>query len=249
MAAKPESSTEDRGKTPPTWSTPKDAREESGEYPNYSVRKTRSGHVLMFDDTKDKEHLTFQHRSGSMLQFLPDGAIQSVANKGRFDTTFGEFRSKVTGAQDTTVDGGSSTMTKGDVNTTTYGNSVQAVNGNQSTAIAGSMGIMAGGQVGIVAPTFNGKFTNATLETGGNLNFKAGSILALVTPGTGGIKAAQGAGITSEEIAAMEAPKIGANVPGGASFAMIGREIHFNGSTKVKVADIPNVSVKPSTTV
>jgi hypothetical protein len=130
MAAKPESSTEDRGKTPPTWSTPKDAREGSGEYPNCSVRKTRSGHVIMIDDTKDKEHLTFQHRSGSMLQFLPDGAIQSVANKGRFDTTFGEYRSKVTGAQDTTVDGDSSTITKGDVNTTTYGNSVQAVNGS-----------------------------------------------------------------------------------------------------------------------
>lgn len=119
-----------RGKTPDQWESPEDARKNGGTYPNYWVRKTRSGHVMMLDDTKDNEHMTFQHRSGSMVQFMPDGAVQIVTNKGRYDITFGEQRVKVTGAQDTTVDGDVSYKTKKNYNQTVFGDSIVAVNGS-----------------------------------------------------------------------------------------------------------------------
>jgi hypothetical protein len=124
-----DSTTDPRGKTPETWSSPEDARKNGGTYPNYWVRKTRSGHVMMLDDTKDNEHMTFQHRSGSMVQFMPDGAVQIVTHKGRYDITFGEQRVKVTGAQDTTVDGDASYKTGKNFNQTVYGDSIVSVKG------------------------------------------------------------------------------------------------------------------------
>jgi hypothetical protein len=94
-----------RSPSPPKYSMPEDARKKPSEYPNYWVRKTRSGHVVMMDDTKGNEHLTIQHRSGTMMQFLPDGALHISTNKGRYDTTFGEQRTKVTGSSDLTASG------------------------------------------------------------------------------------------------------------------------------------------------
>jgi hypothetical protein len=128
--SKADNTTDKRGETPKEWETPEDARKKGGKYPNYWVRKSRSGHIMMLDDTQDNEHMTFQHRSGSMVQFLPDGALQIVTNKGRYDVTFGENRVKVTGAIDTTADGDISTKTKKNYNQTVYGDSAVAVKGS-----------------------------------------------------------------------------------------------------------------------
>lgn len=131
MAEKDTGGGKSRKDTPETWDSPEDARKKGGEYPNYWVRKTRSGHVFMFDDTKENEHITLQHRSGTMIQLMPDGGFQIVSHKGRYDVTFGENRIKVTGAQDTTVDGDASYKTKGNFSSTTYGDHTTAVKGKQ----------------------------------------------------------------------------------------------------------------------
>jgi hypothetical protein len=143
MAEKDSASGTDRGTTPEKWDSPPDAREKGGEYPNYWVRKTRSGHTFMFDDTKENEHITLQHRSGTMIQLMPDGGFQIVSHKGRYDVTFGENRIKVTGAQDTTVDGDVSIKAKKNYNATIYGDKSDTVRGksvetakSKSTTIA-----------------------------------------------------------------------------------------------------------------
>lgn len=121
---------QNRGETPTEWDTPEDARKNGGDYPNYWVRKSRSGHVMMLDDTKDNEHMTFQHRSGTMVQFLPDGGLQIVTNKGRYDVTFGEQRVRVTGAIDTKATGSISEKTEKHYNQTVYGDSAVAIKGS-----------------------------------------------------------------------------------------------------------------------
>ena len=80
MAEKTQTSNIDGGKTPSSWDSPPDAREKGSEYPNYWVRKTRSGHTFMLDDTKNNEHVTLQHRSGTMIQLMPDGGFQIVSH-------------------------------------------------------------------------------------------------------------------------------------------------------------------------
>jgi len=122
--------------TPTDWSSPPDARDTGGEYPNYNIiTKTRSGHVIMTDDTKGSEHVTIQHRSGTMIQFMPDGAISIGAQNGMYQIIFGEDRVLVTGAQDITVQGGGSLSVDGDYNVT--------VKGNYNTVVHGDMNLTA----------------------------------------------------------------------------------------------------------
>ena len=122
--------------TPTDWSGPPDARDTGGEYPNYNVlAKTKSGHVIMTDDTKGSEHVTIQHRSGSMIQFMPDGAISFGAQNGMYQIIFGENRMLITGAQDITVQGAASLYVKGDYNMT--------VEGNHNTVVVGDMNVTA----------------------------------------------------------------------------------------------------------
>ena len=123
------------GTTPAEFKTPPDARETGGEYPNYFIKKTRSGHVMMMDDTLGSEHVTLQHRGGSMIQFTPDGRITFIAQSGQYSVIFGENRMLITGAQDVVVEGMASLMVKGDYNTT--------VQGNYNTVVHGDMNITA----------------------------------------------------------------------------------------------------------
>lgn len=122
--------------TPAEWSGPPDARETGGEYPNYNIiTKTRSGHVIMTDDTKGSEHITIQHRSGTMIQFSPDGAISIGAQNGMYQIIFGENRMLITGAHDVTVQGAASLSVDGDYNMT--------VKGNHNTVVHGDMNVTA----------------------------------------------------------------------------------------------------------
>lgn len=127
-----ESDSTDKKNTPPKWDGPKDAREieGAGKYPNYYAHKTRSGHVLLMDDSKGAEHVTLQHRSGSMVQFHPDGKVAITAQNGQYTFTFGENRVKITGAYDVTVDGAASLKVDGDYNVTVGKNMNIAVKGD-----------------------------------------------------------------------------------------------------------------------
>jgi hypothetical protein len=118
--------------TPPKWEGPEDARTKkgAGTYPYYYTTRTRSGHVFTLDDSEGHESVTLQHRGGSMVQFMPDGAVQFVSQNGQYNFIFGENRVKITGAYDVTVEGGGSLRVKGDYNTTVMGNHNMTVNGD-----------------------------------------------------------------------------------------------------------------------
>ena len=121
-----------KDKTPPKWTGPEDARSKkgAGTYPNYYTMRTRSGHVFTMDDSEENESVTLQHRGGSMVQFMPDGAVHFVSQNGQYNFVFGENRVMITGAYDVTVKGGGSLRVDGDYNTTVMGNHNMTVNGD-----------------------------------------------------------------------------------------------------------------------
>ena len=45
------------------------------QYPYNQVIKTRSGHVIEYDDTPGKERLSFMHKTGAFIEIDPDGNI------------------------------------------------------------------------------------------------------------------------------------------------------------------------------
>jgi predicted phosphodiesterase len=138
----------DQKTTPKDWKGPPDARsvDGAGTYPNYHSQKTRSGHTFTMDDSEGAESITLQHRSGSMFQCLPDGAMQFVSHNGQYTFVFGENRVQITGAQDITVQGDCSLKVDGDYNMTVQGNHNTTVNGdmnitakNMNTVVRGNM--------------------------------------------------------------------------------------------------------------
>jgi hypothetical protein len=144
--------------TPPQWNGPEDARKlpGAGKYPNYEAKKTRSGHTLIFDDSKGAESITLQHRGGSMIQMLPDGKVQIRTQNGRYDITFGENRMYVTGAQDITIDGAASLTCKKDYNVTAK--NVNFTTEQDLNFVCRNFNINASKKVDIQGESFTAKF-------------------------------------------------------------------------------------------
>lgn len=123
------------GTTPKEFKTPPDARETGGDYPNYYIKKSRSGHVMIMDDTIGSEHVTLQHRGGSMIQFTPDGKIVFTSQNGQYNVVFGENRMLVTGAYDVAVQGTGSLVVDKDYDVTVKGNYNMVVHGDMNMTV------------------------------------------------------------------------------------------------------------------
>ena len=150
-----QSTTQNGNETPNWWNEFEDSRKKKGamKYPNTAVYETPSGHAFIFDDSKDNESVTLQHRGGAMVQFKPDGAIHVKSHNGMHTVVMGENRVYITGAYDVTVEGGGSMRIKGDYNQTIEGNHNMTVHGdintvakNQNTLIAGNIDTIAKNQ-------------------------------------------------------------------------------------------------------
>lgn len=190
-------------KTPKKWKSKKSTHHEkgSGKYPNYHQIKTRSGHAITYDDSKGQESIKIQHRGGSALEFMPDGAIQMTSHNGQYNIVFGEHRMTVTGAHDLTVKGAASMLVYGDYNKTVHGDVNMTVTGDynvnckksnlvaregqhivadeQVTKIAKGMQTQVGGDAVITA------YNNATFVGRDNVN--VGGKQVHVRAGSGGM--------------------------------------------------------------
>ena len=76
----------------------------NAEYPFNHVTETESGHAFEMDDTKGYERVQLSHRTGSTLEFLPEGHTKLKSQKSRYDVTMGDHRSYVNGQKIETVD-------------------------------------------------------------------------------------------------------------------------------------------------
>lgn len=231
----------DKKRTPDSWDGPQDARElpGAGKYPNYYSHKTRSGHTFMMDDSEGAEHVTIQHRGGTMIQIGPTGTLNITAHNGQYQIIFGENRMLVTGAHDITVQGDASLRVDGDYDVNVNGNisfnsqgdfNIQAKNinsvargnidiqaKNRTEKVEGSITQQAQGAQTILAET--GMTLGATT---GNLAVMAGGLMSLVTKaGNLMLKAGAAIGIKAMGLIGVEA--VGAvTVKAGGALTMEG---------------------------
>lgn len=178
-ASQNEEDSTSKKETPTTWSGKKDAREAkgAGKYPNYYSHKTRSGHVFMMDDSNGAEHVTLQHRSGTAIQFHPDGAIQLTSHNGSYEIIFGEKRMKITGAYDVVVDGAASLRVEGNYNTT--------VNGDMNTTVKGNMSVSSKNFNQVVSGNMDIAAKNRTEKIEGSATTQAVSGAVSILGGSG----------------------------------------------------------------
>lgn len=205
-----------KDKTPQKWDGPEDARSKkgSGVYPNYNTIRTRSGHVFTFDDSEDNESVTLQHRGGSMVQFMPDGAVQFVAQNGQYTFVFGENRVKITGAYDVVVDGAASLRVEGDYDVT--------VGGNYNVVVAKDYNVQ--------AKNYNSQVRGEIDMNSKNFNLKVEGSSAVTSHGTTAIVSDGGVAIasTSQSVAIKGAVDVGIKAAGGNMM------IESGGKTSVK---------------
>lgn len=202
--------------TPQKHAQSKDSQKDNVEYPNYAVWQTRSGNMPWFvSDTKGKEFMKCQHRTGTSWEMTADGRFKTTVSQNREDVTFGKHVSYVTGSQDTTVKGDSSIRTEGTRRTTTIGDNEDTTKG-KSVISAKSVNVTAAEQFDIAAQSFTAKTKSTLIQA---------------TDGPATVSAVGSATLSSEE------GSVGMNAAGGAAViqasmkvSVKGSEVHISGA-------------------
>jgi len=108
----------------------------NAKYPYNNVYESESGHALEFDDTKDNERIHLYHRSGSYVEYGPQGDRSERIQRNKFTVVVGDEQVYV----------------QGDVTVFIDGNATMQIGGNFSADIGGTCTINSGGNMKFTAP-------------------------------------------------------------------------------------------------
>jgi hypothetical protein len=117
------------------------------------------------NDNAEGEHITLQHRNGSMIQMQPDGKITITSHDGMYTAVFGQNALWVTGSYDVVVDGSASMKVKGDYNLTVDGDFNTTVSGNMNTIVGKNKNDTIGDDHVVIAENQSTKISNNTEHT------------------------------------------------------------------------------------
>lgn len=147
----------------------------AGEYPNYWTMKDRSGNNIGMDASKGNESVFMQHRSGSSIEFFPDGAIHITAHNGKYEVVFGEDRMTISGAQDITVKGDASLRVYGDYNVTCHK--------NYNLTVMGDMNVTSKNLNRAIRGNMDTQAKNINKKVEGSINYQAHGAAAYTSKG------------------------------------------------------------------
>ena len=86
-----------------TWDQPEIAY--GSIYPNNHVYESESGHLLEFDDTADKERIHLYHRTGSSVEYNPNGARIDIIKGISYNITSSHNLVNIDGRSDISIGG------------------------------------------------------------------------------------------------------------------------------------------------
>ena len=107
----------------------------AAKYPYNNVYESESGHALEFDDTKNAERVHIYHRSGSYVEWAPDGSRSERIQKDKFEVVVGNEAIYIKGDVQVYVDGDYNLNVTGDIKI-----NGKTVNINQGTKGAARIG-------------------------------------------------------------------------------------------------------------
>jgi hypothetical protein len=144
-----------------TWSEPETSY--ATKYPYNNVMDTESGHLLEFDDTPGAERVHIAHRSGSFIEWFPDGSRVEKITKDNYSIVMKDDNVYIMGK----------------CNITVQGNAELKVQGNFDMDIGGTCNIRSAGKMKINAPLID-------LNDGTNGAARIGDTADTGDAGTGG---------------------------------------------------------------
>lgn len=96
------------------WSEP--ASRCAPQYPHNKVTQTESGHVIEYDDTPGAERIHICHRSGSFVEFHPNGEVTYKSLHHGYAISMGDYNIGVKGTCNISVEGNTNIYSRGQLN-------------------------------------------------------------------------------------------------------------------------------------
>lgn len=107
----------------------------NAKYPYNNVIETESGHAIEFDDTPGAERVHIYHRSGSYVEWTPNGDRTERIERDKFTVVVGSDKVYIQGDVSVEVDGNYNLEVTGDVRIN--GSTINLNNGSQGAARVG----------------------------------------------------------------------------------------------------------------
>jgi hypothetical protein len=96
------------------WSEP--ASRCAPQYPHNKVTQSESGHITEYDDTPGAERIHICHRSGSFIEFHPDGQVTYKSLHHGYTISMGDYNIGVKGTCNISVEGTTNIYSRGNLN-------------------------------------------------------------------------------------------------------------------------------------
>lgn len=135
-------------------------------YPYNNVKQTRSGHMFEMDDTKERERVRLQHRTGTFIEMSPNGdEIHKVYGDG-YEIVVKDKHIQIMGKCIVEVVGDVYMHIQGDKVETIDGSLTQHIKGNYSQIVEGLHNTTSQGNMAISAGSgISGKLSIKTAST------------------------------------------------------------------------------------
>ena len=158
-----------------------------GDYGEVTILRTKTGHMLEFDDTEGAERVQIHHSSGAHIEIMPDGSINLVT-EGRILTRSGH-REEVVINKSRETTGGSERLVEGDVTDTVSGKSTTSITGESSVSL-GSLNADINGAIEVTSTVLRASMDNLfEVNAGGDISLSAFGDMDLVSAGKGLLRA------------------------------------------------------------
>jgi len=133
-----------------TWSEPE--TKYGTIYPYNKAIETESGHIFEMDDTFGKERIQLAHRTGTFVEYQPDGSRIIKVVKDDYEIIMADKNVYVMGICNLTINGKARLYVKSDYDMKIDGNMKVTVKGNMTTDITGTTTHTSGGNYSVDAP-------------------------------------------------------------------------------------------------
>lgn len=157
----------------------------NAKYPYNHVTESSSGHVIELDDTPSHERVHIYHRSGSFVEFHPDGKLVIKSINDNFTVALQDYNLYCDGELNIVCKNNANIVAKGDVNVSTenafnlnaVGNVLVNTNGKFEVSADNGIFLNSPNNIGL---TSNGKIS---LDATGNISHRTNSDMINVVNG------------------------------------------------------------------
>jgi hypothetical protein len=123
----------------------------ASEYPKNHTRVTESGHIEEFDDTPAAERINREHRTGTFVEWHPDGSEVKKIVGDEYEIIAKGKNVLIKGICNVTINGDSNIKIGGNANVDIAGDAVTNIDGNETITVLKDINMTALGKITIAA--------------------------------------------------------------------------------------------------